>query len=233
MTILLEGVTVLVLVTNLLLLSSSRLNYCIRVVAAQGALVGLLPLLMHFNELAARVLMISLAGMVLKLLVFPWLLLRAMRGVDVRREMEPYVGYSLSLLSGVGMLIVSFWIGSRLPLAIPGLRHSVLPMAFFNIFTGLFLLVGRRKALTQVLGYLVMENGIYIFGAAVVLEAPLMVELGVLLDVFMLVFVLGIILFHISRDFDHLDIDRLSALKDWHGAEDEPAAFAPEHSRES
>ena len=233
MNILLEAVAVLVLVTNLLLLSSSRLNYCIRVVAAQGGLVGLLPLLLHFHELEVQVLMISLTGTVLKLLVFPWLLLRAMRGTDVRREMEPYVGYSLSLLSGVGMLIVSFWIGSRLPLTIPGLQPSVLPMAFFNIFTGLFLLVGRRKALTQVLGYLVLENGIYIFGAAVALEAPLMVELGVLLDVFMLVFVLGIILFHISRDFDHLDIDRLSALKDWHGAEHQPTVFATDEPRES
>lgn len=228
MIILLDAVTVMVLVTNLLLLSSSRLIYCIRVVALQGALVGILPLLLHFNEMALQVLMISLAGIVLKLLVFPWLLLRAMRGADVRREMEPFVGYSLSLLSGVGMLIVSFWIGSRLPLAIPGLQPSVLPMAFFNIFTGMFLLVGRKKALTQVLGYLVMENGIYIFGAAVALEAPLMVELGILLDVFMLVFVLGIILFHISRDFDHLDINRLSVLKDWDGEESTPAVQTPE-----
>lgn len=228
MNILLDAVTVMALVTNLLLLSSSRLIYCIRVVALQGALVGILPLLLHYNELELQVLMISLTGIVLKLVVFPWLLLRAMRGADVRREVEPFVGYSLSLLTGVGMLVVSFWVGSRLPLAIPGLQPSVLPMAFFNIFTGMFLLVGRKKALTQVLGYLVMENGIYIFGAAVAIEAPLMVELGVLLDVFMLVFVMGIILFHISRDFDHLDINRLSALKDWDGEERAPAVNTPE-----
>lgn len=232
MLVLLDSVIVLVLVTNLLLLSSSRLNYCIRIVAFQGALVGFLPLLLHFNEMAAQVLLISLAGIVLKLFVFPWLLLRAMRGADVRREIEPYVGFSLSLLAGVGMLIVAFWIGSRLPLAIPGLQPSVLPMAFFSIFAGLFLLISRRKALTQVLGYLVMENGIYIFGAVVVVEAPMMVELGILLDVFMLVFVLGIILFHISRDFDHLDIDRLSALKDWDG-EHAPAEHAPDRILEN
>jgi len=232
MLVLLDSVIVLIVVTNLLLLSSSRLNYCIRIVAFQGGLVGFLPLLMHFNEMAVQVLLISLAGIVLKLFVFPWLLLRAMRGADVWREIEPYVGYSLSLLAGVGMLIAAFWIGARLPLTVPGLQPSVLPMAFFSIFAGLFLLISRRKALTQVLGYLVMENGIYIFGAVVVVEAPLMVELGILLDVFMLVFVLGIILFHISRDFEHLDIDRLNALKDWDG-ENAPADHEPARILES
>ena len=233
MTMWVDAIFVLVVVTDLLLLSSSRLGYGIRIVAVQGALMGFLPLLMHHAALTPQVIVISLGGILLKLLVFPWLLLRAMRSGNVRREMEPFVGYSYSLLAGVGMLIVSFWIGSRLPLAIPALWPSVLSMAFFNIFVGLFVLVSRKIALTQVLGYLVLENGIFIFGAALALEAPLLVEMGILLDVFMLVFVLGIIIFHINRDFEHLDIDRLSVLKDWPGPDEPPVPAISEHIRET
>ncbi len=222
-----DAMFVLVVVTDLLLLGSSRLGFCIRVVAVQGGLMGVLPLLLHHAELVPQVLVIALAGIAFRLFVFPWLLLLAMREGNVRREVEPFIGYSWSLLAGVGMLIVSFWIGSRLPLTIPSLWPSVLSMAFFNIFVGLFVLVSRKKALTQVLGYLVLENGIYIFGAALALEAPLLVEMGILLDVFMLVFVLGIMIFHISRDFDHLDMDRLTVLNEWPGTEaasaEEPA----------
>ena len=76
------------------------------------------------------------------------------------------------------------------------------------------MIVSRRKALSQVLGYLVFENGIYIFGAGIAYKAPLLVELGVLLDVLVAVFVMGIAIFHISREFDSIDTTRLSSLRD-------------------
>jgi hydrogenase-4 component E len=90
------------------------------------------------------------------------------------------------------------------------------PAAFFSILSGLFLIISRRTALSQVIGYLVLENGIYTFGISLVQEEEFLVELGVLLDVLVGVFVMGITLFHISREFDHIDVDRLSALKDSH-----------------
>jgi hydrogenase-4 component E len=88
-------------------------------------------------------------------------------------------------------------------------------VALFTIFVGLFMIVTRKKALTQVLGYLTLENGIYAFGLGVAQEWPLIVELGILLDIFAAVFVMGIAIFHINREFDHIDSDRLSTLKDW------------------
>jgi hydrogenase-4 component E len=75
-------------------------------------------------------------------------------------------------------------------------------------------IVSRKKALSQVMGYLVLENGIYLFGITLGREAPLLVEMGVSLDVFVAVFVMGIIIFHISREFDHIDVDQLASLKD-------------------
>ena len=83
-----------------------------------------------------------------------------------------------------------------------------------SILVGLFLIVARKKAISQVLGFVVMENGIYTFGVGLVRESPLLVELGVMLDVFVAVFVMGIAIFHISREFDHIDTHELTTLKD-------------------
>jgi hydrogenase-4 component E len=90
----------------------------------------------------------------------------------------------------------------------------IVPVALFTSLIGLFVIISRKKALTQVLGYLVLENGIYAFGVGLVHNAPLVVELGVLLDVFVAVFVMGIAIFHINRQFDHIDTDRMVLLKD-------------------
>ena len=118
-----------------------------------------------------------------------------------------------SIAAGTVALVVCIALGSRLPMPEPAMSSLVVPVAFFTIMSGLFLIVTRRKALTQVLGYLVLENGIYAFGVALVDEQPMLVELGILLDVFVAVFVMGIAIFHINREFDHIDTDKLSGLR--------------------
>ena len=90
----------------------------------------------------------------------------------------------------------------------------LVPAGLFTVWTGLFLIMARRKAITQVLGYIVMENGIFALGMVLVEAMPLLVELGVLLDIFVAVFVMGIIVFQINREFDHIDSDQLSALRE-------------------
>lgn len=218
---LVDPLMVVVALTNLTLLGASRLTLSIRVVAIQGVALGLLPILVHFDDVTARLLGFAIAVVALKGLVFPWLLTRALREAEVRREAEPFVGYGASLLLGVALLALSLWIGSRLPLPGPadatvaGAAPSfAVPVALSTILCGLLLLVARRSALHQALGYLVFENGIYAFGVPLVKDAPLLVELGVLLDVFVGVFVMGITLFHIQRDLRHLDADRLSTLRE-------------------
>jgi hydrogenase-4 component E len=147
-------------------------------------------------------------------LLLPRLLLRAIRRVEIRREAEPLVGYEASLAFGVIALVAATWVASELPLPhldIPGL---LVPTALFTGLTGLFLVIARRKAVTQALGYLVFENGIYGFGLAIVREEPLLVQFGILLDLLVAVFVMGIIVFHIQSDFEHIDVDRLAALRE-------------------
>ena len=103
------------------------------------------------------------------------------------------------------------------------------PVAFTTILTGLFLIVSRKKAITQAIGFLTFENGITAFGAGMALEYGLVVELGILLDVFVLVFVMGIAVFRISREFQHIDSDRLNTLGDWSGDDENEAEMKGEN----
>jgi len=206
---------VMVALSNLTLLGASRLGYSVRVVAVQGVALGFLPLLVHDAPLTLRLIGFSAAVLTLKGAVFPWLLIRALRESDVRRELDPFVGYSISLLLGVALLAGCQWIGARLPLPAHQVPSFAVPVALSTLLTGLLLLVARRSALHQVLGYLVFENGIFAFGVPLVRDAPLLVELGVLLDVFVGVFLMGITLFHIQRELQHIGADRLSTLKDF------------------
>lgn len=207
-----ETLIIGVALTNLVLLGSSRLIACIRFVAIQGVLIGLLPLLAHERP-GLRALLLGALIIGLKGIAFPRLLAKALRDADVRREVEPLVGYPLSLLFGLLALGVALRLGAHLPAPGPGIHPLVIPVSIATIFTGWFVLISRRKALSQVLGYLVVENGIYAFGLALVEGIPLLVELGILLDVFVAVFVMGIVIYHISREFDHMDADQLNTLK--------------------
>jgi hydrogenase-4 component E len=209
-----DTLLILIMLTNFRLLAASRLGSYIVWTAAQGILLGAYALLAGHAGAEASMLAVSLGAVALKGFVFPWLLFRAIREAGVRREIEPYVGYSMSLVVGLAALGLSFWIARHLPLPPHGPGALLVPVAFFSVFAGLFLIVSRMKAVTQVLGYIVLENGIYLFGVGMVREAPLMVELGVMLDLLVAVFVMGIMIFHISRDFAHLDTHRLRALRE-------------------
>ncbi len=206
---------VFVVLTNLALVGSSRLALGIRVLAGQGVALGLLPLALPGHELVWRLYLIAAASIGLKGVVFPRMLFRAMRDANIRHEVEPYVGFSVSILAGVLTLGLAVWLGPRLDLGLPRAYDPlILPTALFAVLIGLFLIVSRRKALMQVMGYLALENGIYLFGITLAAEEPFLVEMGVLLDVFVAVFVMGIAIFHISREFDHMDVEKLSSLKD-------------------
>lgn len=214
MSYLIDPILVFVVLVDLTLLGLSRLGACIRLSAAQGMALGALPLLVATHGIGVRVLLLSVVMFVLKGIIFPQFLLRAIRSADVRHEVEPLVGYTASILLGILILALSFWMASRFVLPQPAPSPLVLPLALATILIGLFLIVSRRKAIMQVVGYLVLENGVFIFGVALAQEEPFLVEMGVLLDVFVAVFIMGIMIFHISREFDHIDVDQLTSLKD-------------------
>jgi hydrogenase-4 component E len=205
------GMMALVL-SDMALLGLGLLSTCIRVVAFQGVLLGLFSVAVQWGSLTPRVWILAAVSGLLKGWAYPLLLRRAVRNAGVQREIEPYVGPIPSVLAGILLFGASVRIGTRLPLAGAG-AGFIVPASLMTLLTGLFLVTARRKALTQTLGYIVFENGIFAFGVASVGEIPALVELGILLDAFVAVFVMGIAMYHINREFDHLDADRLNALK--------------------
>ncbi len=207
---------------DLLLVTSSRLLHCIRIVAIQGFVIGAISLSAWNWDAGiphSELIIISLLNVALKGIIIPLLLARTMRSAHVCRELEPLLGYSMSLVVVLGIAGASLLLSRNLPLPGGALSQLAVPAAFTTLLTGLFLIVSRKKALTQAIGFLTFENGVTAFGTGMALEYGMLVELGILLDVFVLVFVMGIAVFRISREFQHIDSDRLNKLSDW--SEDE------------
>jgi hydrogenase-4 component E len=212
--VIVEGVVVGLVLTDFLLLGSSRLRTCVRMLGTQGLFVGLLPLLLHASGSLARAVLLAAGSLAIKGVAFPWLLLRVLRDLEIRREVEPFIGYISSLLAGLAALVLSVWLGARLvpPGSLPG-ASLLVSAGLATIWVGLVAVITRRKAVSQVIGYIVIENGIYVLGVALVGDVPVLVELGVLLDAFVAVLLMGIAIHHISREFEHADADRLDQLK--------------------
>lgn len=201
--------------TNLVLVGLSRLPSCVRVVAAQGVAAGLLSIVLpHEDWLRPTVL--GAMSMGIKGFFFPWLLNTASRRADIRNEVEPIISYPVSILVGLFIVGSSLWLAPQLNLDIPVIATSVLllPTGVSTLLIGLLLITTRRNALNQVLGYIVLENGIYLFGISLALDEPFLVEMGVLLDVFVGVFVMGITVFHIQREFDRIAVDPFTESED-------------------
>jgi hydrogenase-4 component E len=207
-----DSLLICVVLIDLALLAMSRLVTLVRIAALQGVLIGALTLYVDGADPAS--ILTATASLLLKGIVFPFMLMRAMREARINREVESYIGLNLSIIIGLALLALSLWLGSKLPLPVPVASTLIVPVALFTILAGLFLIVGRLKALTQIVGYLVLENGIYIFGLAISHQSPWIVELGILLDVFVAVFIMGVITYQINREFDHIDTNQLTDLKD-------------------
>ena len=195
---------------NLLALGSSRLPSLIRTMSLQGVVLGVMPLLME--EFNWQVGLIALATMAGKGLIIPTLLRRAMRAANIEREVDPFIGFVPSLLLGAGGTIGAVALARALPLLPEHAGSLLVPGALASVLTGFILLIGRAKAIAQVCGYLILENGIYLFGLLLIRSTPLLVEAGVLLDLTVGVFVIGIIVDRIQRAFDSLDTRKLTAL---------------------
>jgi len=212
MTSLAELALFLVVLTDFLVLATSRLSACIRAIALQGILLGALPLLIH-RDISGHLIVLAVGTAAIKAGVLPWFLRWAIREAAVRREVEPLIGYMASVILGAAALAVAFAVANALPLRMVG-TDLLVPVALVTVMIGLVVLITRSKAVTQVVGYLMLENGIFLFGLTQSERVPFLVEIGVLLDVFVGVFIMGIVVFHINREFDSISAARLTELHD-------------------
>ncbi len=212
-----DAIMVIILLSVLLSLGSSRMMTLVKIMALQGAMVSIAPFfLQQHNSLSTVAILLYLFMLLVKGMLIPGLLYLAVTKVAIKREVEPIIGYHASLIAGLGLILMSAYITDRLQFSFPGYYALLLVTAITTMGGGLFLMMSRTKAITQVIGYLMLENGIYLVGVALTKHSRNMyiVEFGVLLDLLVGVMIMGIILQNINRAFDDVDTMYLKQLKD-------------------
>ncbi|MDR9501446.1 MAG: hydrogenase [Desulfurivibrionaceae bacterium] len=207
----------LTLLSVLLSLASNRLLTLVKIMALQGIVVSLIPLFLEYHEGMAMGSILLLQLMILiKGFLIPGLIFMALKKVKIQREIEPIVGYHASLFAGLVFIVISAFIADRMHVSLPAEHVLLMITAITTLAAGLFLLMSRRKAITQVIGYLMLENGIYLTGTALAKQTHTLyvVEFGVLLDLLVGVMIMGIVLHNINSTFDDVDTALLGQLKD-------------------
>ena len=206
------------IVVGLYMVATSRLGACVRASALQGIILAALPLALEWahgvSRPSAHVVTLALGALLIKATLIPRLLLRSIREAGVRREVEPMTSLHASILAATALVALAFWLAAEMPLPAPVAARLLEPAAIANVLLGFLLVVARRQAITQVVGYLVLENGVFVFGLGLVSQQPILVEMSVLLDVLVGVFVMGIAINHISETFDHIDAGALASLRE-------------------
>ena len=212
-----DAIAVIILLSILLSLASSRIISLVKIMALQGIMVSLTPLFLEqHGDLGSGGLIFFQVMILIKGLLIPGLLYVAIRKISIKREIEPIIGYHASLFSGLAFILISLFIADRLQISLPKGHELLLITAITTLSAGLFLMMSRRKAITQVIGYLMLENGIYLMGTALTKQTHTLyiVEFGVLLDLLVGVMIMGIILNNINHAFDDVDTTFLGRLKD-------------------
>ncbi len=204
----------LVLLSVLIAFGAGRLPGLIKVVAFQGVVVSLVPLLIG-HELSTGGTIFTLATLVIRGVVIPLSIYLAIKRVAIRREVDPIVGAHASLFAGLALIVIAFYVSGSLNLpALAGKSALLLPTAIALLVTGMFLLMARRNAIAMVLGYIIMENGIYLVGTTFSIRTHHIVEFGILLDVLAGVMIMAVILQNIKKELHDVDTSLLRTLKD-------------------
>jgi hydrogenase-4 component E len=209
----LDPLLIVALALNFVALGVSRVRAVINAVALQGILLGVFPLFVH-PDIGVRGILLVAATVTLKGFVIPAFLLHAMREANIEHEVKPVVNFIGSLFLGAFGTGLAMVFSYSLPLADEHTDLLLVPASLATVWTGFLMLTTRKKAAMQVLGYLLLENGIFLFGLLLLEAMPFLVEAGALLDLFTGVFVMGIIIHHINREFDSMSTDLLVQLKE-------------------
>ncbi|MDD5674573.1 MAG: hypothetical protein PHC61_10445 [Chitinivibrionales bacterium] len=204
---------IILVIINFFMLSTSRLRALIRGAGLQGLLLGIFPFVAHAGYFSGHTLILSALSIFIKGVAIPLLLFRALRGVSVEREAHPLVGYTLSIAVCIIITALSFYIGGIIPASAAFPSQAMLALSICMALCGFFLIITRKQAISQVIGYLVLENGIYVFGVSLAVAQSLLVEMGVLLDMLVGAFIMGIVIYRINREFDTISTLSLEALK--------------------
>lgn len=201
------------LVTAYLMVGQKALFVAIRLYGLQSILLGVVAVAMALGEQRSHLLMSAALTIGLKGVLIPWFLMRTVDRIGILREIEPYLNIPSSLLACLGLTVVGYRVSAGLAEGAAGATHHVIGVSLSMLLMGLFLMVTRRKAVTQILALLTVENAVFLVALGATSGMPLVVELGISFDVIVAVLVLGILVHRIVDRFESMDVSRLSKLK--------------------
>lgn len=203
----------LVLLSVLFAFGSSRLPTLIRVIAFQGIVVSIVPFFLG-HEMTFGGTLFTTVTLLIRGIGIPLCIHLAIKKVAIRRAVEPIVSYHASLLVGLALIVAAIVVAPKFNLPQTGDYALLLPSAITLVVAGMFLLMARRNAIAMVIGYIMLENGIYLVGTSLSMRAHHIVEFGILLDVLAGVMIMAIILQNIKQAFDDVDTALLRTLRE-------------------
>jgi hydrogenase-4 component E len=201
------------LVLQLLMVVQRMLLTTIRLFALQSLLLAGIATIIAYSHSAMHVYWVAALTVIGKVLFLPWLLHRLVQRIQIHQEIEPLLNSTASMVL-CGALTLLGYIVARPFTSLERLGNNTLAIAITLLLTGFFLMFNRRKAITQVLALLSVENGVMLAAVALTTYGmPLVVELGIFFDVMVAVMVLGILVYRIRETFASMDVSKLSQLK--------------------
>ncbi len=201
------------LVLQLLLVVQRMLVTNVRLFAVQSFLLATIAGVVAFFHNATHVYIVAVLTIIGKVVFLPWLLDRQVRRIRIIQEIEPLLNAPTSMLLCGGLTLLGY-IVARPFTSLERLGNNTLAIALTLVLTGFFLMFNRRKAISQVLALLTVENGVMLAAVALTTYGmPLVVELGIFFDVMVAVMVLGILVYRIRETFASMDTSKLSQLR--------------------
>ncbi len=204
----------LVLLTAFGMLVQRRMYGLIRLFAWQGFFLSISTALVGFVAGQHHLYISSLLTLSLKVILLPYILHVLVQRLKIQREIETIVNVPLTMLIGIALVIFSYHLTAPVRELSTLVTRSVLAIALATVMIGLLMMITRRHAVTQIIGFLAMENGLFFAATSATYGMPLVVELGVALDILIAAFIFGIFFFHIHTTFDSLDVERMAKLKE-------------------
>jgi len=199
-------------ITLIYIAMANRLLTYIRIIALQGFLLFGVAFIELIEINMVNLIFVLLETIVIKTIAIPYFLKYILDRNNITREAEPFVSNFVSVVIVTGIILGSFFLTGMIQET--HVRKIFFIVALSAIFTGLYIIITRRKIITHVMGYMVLENGVFVLSLAVGSEMPMVVNTGILLDVFVSVILLGIFADKIGDVFEEQDVEQLRNLKD-------------------
>jgi hydrogenase-4 component E len=204
----------ILLLLSFAMLSQRRILSLIHLYTLQGLTLVSANLILGFVTADVHLYISAALTLVLKVGLIPWILYRLVQRLNVKTDVEPLLNIPATLLVGIVLVIVAFNVASPISQLASSVARGTLGIALACVLLSFMMMITRAKAIPQVIGFLSMENGLFFAAAAATNGMPMIVELGIGLDVLVGILILGVFMFQIREQFDSLDIHHLEKLKD-------------------